>query len=118
MPSPLQYQVTQSHRDSIKRIGEDIFVRRYVGTGTARTRGPDVKTQAVVNGYQPIELVGSIVQGDVKVIALVDTLEALLPLTTNDILVIRGKEFAIKSVDDNTRRVGGVLVALVIHAAG
>jgi hypothetical protein len=69
-------------------------------------------------GYQPKELIGAIVQGDRKVIALIDALGALLPLTTTDKLVIRGREVAIKAVDDNTRRIGGTLIALEIQAAG
>lgn len=101
----------------IAAVGETIHVRRYTGTGPTRTY-VDAATTARVTGYAPRELVGGIVQGDRKVIALVDTLGAVLPLTTSDKLVIRGREVAIKAVDDNTRRIGGVLIALEIQAAG
>lgn len=105
------------HRDWLNEIGEDIVVRRYSGAGPTRAN-TDVTTRARVMGYQPQDLVGSIVQGDRRVIALADSLGVLLPLTTADKLVIRGREVAIKSVDDNTRRIAGVLVALEIQAAG
>jgi hypothetical protein len=105
------------HRAFLAEIGEDIVVRRYSGTGPTRT-ATDVTTRARVTGYQPRELVGAIVQGDRKVIALADNVAALLPLTTTDKLVIRGHEVAIKAVDDNTRRISGVLIALEIQAAG
>jgi hypothetical protein len=42
----------------------------------------------------------------------------LLPITTNDKIVIRGKELAIKAVDDNTRRIGTTLIALTLQVGG
>lgn len=98
------------HRASLERVGEDIVIRR-IGS-------PDVMTRARVIGYQPKELVGSIVEGDVKIIALVDTLGGCLPLTNNDTVVVRGKPLRIKAVDANTRRIGGTLIALEIQAGG
>lgn len=105
------------HQSFISELGEDVVIRRYTGTGPARV-AIDTATRARVMGYQPKDLVGAIVQGDRRVIALVDTLSAVLPLSTNDKLVIRGREVAIKAVDDNTRRIGGTLIALEITAAG
>lgn len=110
-------QALASHRAFINAIGEPVTVRRYSGVGALRTP-VDTATRARVVGFTPAELVGSIVQGDRKIIMLVDTLAAVLPLTTSDQLVIRGREVSIKAVDDNTRRIGGVLIALEIHAAG
>lgn len=96
-------------RAEIAEIGEDVLIRR---TGES-----DVTVKARVIGYQPKDLIGTIAQGDVKIIALVDALAALLPLTTNDAVVVRGKEMSIKAPpDDNTRRIGGVLIALEIQA--
>lgn len=106
-----------SHRAFINELGEPVIVRRYSGVGALRTP-IDTASRARVVGYTPAQLVGSIVQGDRLVIMLVDTLGAILPLTTNDSLVIRGREVKIKSIDDNTRRVAGVLIALMVHAAG
>ena len=106
-----------SHRRMINEIGEDIAIRRYTGTGTPRPY-TDTTTKARVIGFQPSQLVGPIVQGDRKVIALIDDLSAILPVTTNDKAVVGGKVLAIKAVDDNTRRVGGTLVALELVVGG
>lgn len=106
-----------SHRAFLAELGETVIVRRYSGTGPSRPH-VDTATMARVMGYAPKDLVGSIVQGDRRVIALVDALSAVLPLTTSDKLVIRGREVAIKAVDDNTRRIQGVLIALEIQAEG
>lgn len=68
--------------------------------------------------YSPDQIVGSVTQGDQKVILLTASIVSLLPLTTSDKIVVRGRELAIKAIDDNTRRVGGTLIALEIQAAG
>lgn len=104
-------------RRAINLTGEDIAIRRFTGSGTPRPH-LDTTTRARVVGYAPHELVGTIVQGDRKVIALVDTLTDVLPVTTNDKAVIRGKEVAIKAVDDNTRRIAGTLIALELQVGG
>lgn len=105
------------HRAFLAEIGEDVVVRRYAGTGPSRVPA-DVTVRARVMGYKPAEVVGAVVQGDLLVIALADTLAALLPLKTSDVLVIRGVEKRVMAVDDNTRRVGGTLIALEIQARG
>lgn len=105
------------HRAFLAELGEDVVVRRYAGAGPARVP-TDVTTRARVMGYRAAELVGPIVQGDVKVIALADMLAALLPLRTTDFLVIRGVEKRIMAIDDNTRRIAGTLIALEIQARG
>lgn len=98
-----------SYRRVMNRVGETIYVKRgLVSTAT---------TARVMN-YDPSQLIGPVTQGDRKVIALVDTLTSLLPLTVNDKLIVRGKTLAIKAVDDSTRRVGGTLIALEIQAGG
>jgi hypothetical protein len=99
-----------SHRAMLAEIGEDIIIRR-IGA-------EDITTRARVTGCQPNELVGSIVQGDVKIIALVETLGDRLPLNNNDSVVVRGDTLRIKGVDANTRRIGGILIALEIQAGG
>jgi hypothetical protein len=105
------------HKAFINEIGEDIAIRRFTGTGTPRPY-TDTTVRARVMGYQPKELVGPIVQGDRKVIALVDTLTSLLPITTSDKVVVGGKQLSIKAVDDNTRRIGGTLIALELQVGG
>lgn len=115
------------HRRFLAEVGEDIVIRRYTGTGTPRPK-VEATVRARVMGYEPKELVGTIVQGDRKILALVDpdatvasgmvALSTLLPLNNNDKAVVRGKELAIKAIDDNTRRIAGTLIALEIQAAG
>lgn len=106
-----------SYRRSMARVGEEIAVRRFSGPPASRI-SVDTTVRARITGYEPHEIAGPVVIGDRKVICLVDTLASLLPLTTADRLVIRGKETAIKKVDDSTRRVGGTLIALEIQVGG
>ena len=110
-------QALTQHRMLIGQVGETVYIRRYSGIGQDRTF-VDTPTVARVTGYMPKELVGPIVQGDRKIIALVDSLAAILPVLTSDRVVVRDRVLAIKAVDDNTRRIGGVLIALVIQVAG
>ena len=119
----------------IGKVGQWIAIRRYTGTGPTRTFG-DTLTRAYVRYFASTEMVGTVVQGDLQAIALVDSLTAILPVTTNDRLVTGfygcdnpnepppltsgqitgGKETAIKSAIKRTP--GGTLIALVIHAVG
>lgn len=102
------------------QVGEYITVRRYTGSGTNRPRF-DVQARARVEGYAPSELIGTIQQGDRRIVLYADDLLAAqfaMPVTANDKLVIRGRELAIVAVDDNTRRLQGQLIALEIQARG
>lgn len=120
-------QLRATYLKTIDRIGEDIIVRRYTGTGTNRPK-IDVPCRARVTGYAPRELVGTVQQGDRFVLVLAADVtkpttdsppQAItLPLTPADKVVIRGKEMQILSADDSTRRVGGDLVAIEIQARG
>jgi hypothetical protein len=110
-------QALASLRRQISMNGETVTVRRYSGAGPSRSH-VDTDTMARVAAYRAQDLIGEIVQGDRHVIALVDTLAAVLPLSTFDKIVIRGKECAIKSVDDDTRRIAGVLIGLDIQVEG
>lgn len=110
-------------RDDLAEVGEDIIIRRYSGpAGPGGRSKTDVVARARVVGYQPRELVGGIVQGDRKVIVLVDALGDLLPLvdgaSSNDKVVVRGDELGIIAVDDSTRRIGGTLIALELQVRG
>jgi hypothetical protein len=100
-------QAKLDYAAALTRVGEDVVVRRFTGSGTPRPH-TDTTTRARIVDFLPSELVGPVVQGDRKVIALAEPLAGILPLTTNDKLVVRGKELAIKAVDDNTRRIEGV----------
>lgn len=110
-------QAKADYLAAMERVGENVSIRRFAGAPASRTH-VDTTVRARVVGYQPNEMIGDVVQGDRKVICLIDTLTSLLPITTNDKLVIRGNEVKIKAVDDNTRRIDGTLIALEIQVAG
>lgn len=111
--------------DSVKasyrrNLNETVQVRRYTGTGTNRPRF-DTSARAQVVGFAPHELVGTIVQGDRKAIVYADDLienGLTMPVTTNDKLVVKGKELAIIAADGDTRKIGGVLIAYELQVRG
>lgn len=109
------------YRRQIEASGETVSIRRYHGKGPDRPR-VDTDVRARVVGYEMDEIVGSIQQGDRKVLVLAEDLEAaqfafpVVPLS--DKVVVRGRELTIKAVDDSTRRVQGVLVAYELQAGG
>lgn len=117
------------HRRMITENGSGaVLVRRYAGKGVTRAVVAEASALARVMIYKPEQLVGGIIQGDRKVILLNDptasvaggqvALAAMLPLSSDDKLVIGGGEATIQAVDDQTRRIQGVLVALEIQVRG
>jgi len=121
-------RVLRDYRGAFARIGEPVTIRRYSGKGTARAVSAEAVAVARVTGYEPKDIVGAIQQGDRKVILLNDpgavvptgkaALSMLLPLTSDDRLIIRGREVAILGADDSTRRVAGELVAIELQVRG
>jgi hypothetical protein len=113
----------ESYRRLIGEDGRKVFIRRYTGTGPARTSA-DTPTQAFVRPYGSKELIGAIAQGNQSAIMLVDGLAAILPLRRTDKLVpaaadgtpSKTEEWAIKN--PMKREVGGVLVAYELHTEG
>jgi hypothetical protein len=108
-------------RRLVYRRGEVVGVRRYTGSGVTKpVANADVMARVI--GYQADELVGGIVQGDRRVIMLVeDLIDKQWPagvVTTTDKIIIRGKEIAIMSVDDNTHRDGNECIALELQVRG
>src|SRR5262245_1224085 len=113
-------ETKQSYSENMDAAGETISVRRFTGSGVGRTH-VDTDVRARVTGYQERELVGTIQQGDRKIIMLVDDLIAAgfaVPVTANDKIVLRGTMISIVSVDDSTRRLQGVLIAYELQARG
>ncbi len=108
-------EALRQHTSFINEVGEDTFIRRYSGSPRTPT---DYPARARVVGYSPKDIVGNIQQGDRRVIMLVSSLASILPVTTSDKVVVRGKEITIVAVDDNTRRVGGILIALELQVRG
>jgi hypothetical protein len=124
-------EIKTAYRLNMDVVGEPIILRRYTSTGLNRTK-IDLEIMARVTGYNPNELVGGIQQGDRRIIVLADDLELAVPnsppdspplsiffpIVPSDKVVVRGKEMAIISSDDSTRRVLGVLIAVEIQARG
>lgn len=103
-----------------RTLKETVYIRRYTGVGPTRPFF-DTPMRARVMTYEPQELIGTIQQGDRKCIGFVPDLVDVgfaLPVTSNDKLVVRGRELAIIAVDDNTRRDEGELVALELQVRG
>lgn len=101
-------------------VGETVIIRRYTGAGANRPKY-DAPVRGRVMAYEPRELVGSIVQGDQKLVILAEDLiaaQVALPLVKGDKAVVRGKELNIEAPDANTRRVAGVLTAYDLQVRG
>jgi hypothetical protein len=112
--------VKASYRSMLDEVGESVLIRRYTGTGANRPKF-DAEVRARVMEFKPAELVGTIQQGDRKLIVLADdlaTAQMPLPLRKGDKAVVSGKELNIEGVDDNTRRIAGVLVAIELQVRG
>jgi hypothetical protein len=104
----------------LSRVGEQVTIRRYTGSGLNRPRF-DAEARARVEDYVPSELVGTIQQGDRRVVLYADDLlqsQFAMPVTANDKIIVRGRELSIVAVDDSTRRLQGQLIALEIQARG
>jgi hypothetical protein len=129
-------ELLAQYKTKIAKVGQWIGVRRYIGTGPART-STDTLARAYVVYAPDSALVGGVVQGNLLVLALVDSFAAMVPpVNTNDRLVTRffgcddsnatppltdghvssGKEMAIKSVMEIMP--GGTLIALKMVAVG
>lgn len=111
------------YRDQMDLHGETISIRRYTGIGASRTH-IDRPCRARVMGYTAAELIGSITQGDRKIIVLAEDLEGESPafvITKSDKIydaVRFPNELALMSVDDSTARVGSTLIAYILQARG
>lgn len=109
-----------TYRRMLNMAGETVQIRRYTGAGTSRPRA-DIDVIARVVDYDPEDLVGTIQQGDRKIVVLAEDLIGAgisLPLTIADKVVVRGRELTIFAPDDSTRRVAGVLIAYELQARG
>lgn len=108
----------QARRDYARALGdhgERVGLRRY-GSGAASA--DDLRAR--VRGFTAQELASGLDQGSRKVILLAEDVEAsgFPTLRKNDLLVVRGAEKSIESVDDSTRRIAGVLIAYELTVMG
>jgi hypothetical protein len=109
-----------TYRRMMTLVGETVVIRRYTGTGANRPRF-DAEVIARVTDYEPSELVGTIIQGDRKVIVLAEDLTSAqfpTPIKKGDKVVARGKELNIEAPDDNSRRIQGELIAWELQVRG
>ena len=110
-PTPALYAA------EMERRGEVVSLRRRKPNSIPAAFEPEIDVRAIVTGYAPSELVGGINQGDSRVILLAADVAAggfPLPITSTngiDVVWINGRQRTIKSVDDNTHRIAGVLLA-------
>ena len=110
-----------AYRAALAQNHETVVLRRIAaGNKVLAESGPLL---ARVTGYGPQELVGGIQQGDLRVVLLADDVAASgfpLPLVQAgaDRIVVRGRATTPQAVDDNTRRVAGVLIAYEIRVRG
>lgn len=82
-----------------EELQEPVIVRRYTGAGVNRPRF-DAEVRGKAWGYSAKDLIGTIQQGDQRVLVLVDDLIArgfALPITSSDKVVVKGRELAIVS---------------------
>jgi hypothetical protein len=113
-------EVKATYRQFLDEVGETVSLRRYTGAGASRPSF-DATVKARVTEFAPHELVGGITQGDRKLIVLAqDLFDAQWPVPPKkgDKAIVRGRELNIEGVDDNTRRVSGVLAAYEIVVRG
>ena len=100
-----------------RELKETIGVRRYTGTGATRPRY-DIFIRGKATPYGATELIGTITQGDQKVFLLAEDIIAglmTLPITTNDKVVVKGKELSIVNPAER-KAPDGTLVAYEIQA--
>jgi len=112
--------IKASYARMLADVGEPVAIRRYTGAGANRPYF-DAAVLARVTGYEPKEIVGTIVQGDRKLIVLAQDLidaQFALPVRKGDKAVVRGVELNIEAADDSTRRVGTELIALELQVRG
>jgi hypothetical protein len=108
------------YRRAIRQHGEPVLFRRYFSSGSNRPLF-NAEIRGWVQGYQPRELIGGLVQGDRRVILLAEDVNRAqigLPILTSDKMVVRGRELAVGVVDDSTHRDGTELVAYELKVTG
>jgi len=110
-------QTKSLYRRTLKEV---VYVRRYTGAGANRPFF-DTLVHAKVIGDRPEQLVGTVNQYDYSVVLFVQDLvdaQFPLPITSNDKLVVKGKELAIMFPDNATRWDDGELIAYQLKVKG
>ncbi len=111
-----------SYRRTRDSIGEDVILRRYSGNAASRVAADyPLKAVRVYAEGVPADLIDGLQQRDRTIILMdEDVVSSGFPTPlaeTSDKIVTRdGRELTIKKVDDDTRRIAGVLIAYEIIA--
>jgi hypothetical protein len=111
-------EIKAAYREALQ---QRVTVRRYTGAGANRPRFDAEDIRANARAFGSDELIGGIVQGDTKVILLVEDIIAAqmrLPLTTADKIVTKGRELAIQTTPKERKALDGTLVAYELHCRG
>lgn len=115
------------YRRQITAHGGFVTLRRGAGGP-----GAEVTFIARCTGYSPQEMTGDLQQGDVKVVFLAEDLEAAIAAgdwpalaaggaikaKSVDAVWQDGRKMTVQAVDDQTRRVAGVLIAYELRVQG
>jgi hypothetical protein len=106
------------YRRQIDQHGEAVLLRRVLPAPAAPL---EVQMRTRVLLSTPAELAAGVTTGDRRLLILAEDMEAAgwpSPPVKNDKVVLRGRTLNIQSVDDDKRRVAGVLIAYEIVARG
>ncbi len=101
-------------------LKEPLVVRRYTGSGTARPHF-DTPARGKATPYGADELIGTVQQGDQRVFIFADDLMAngfVLPVTSNDKVVVRGRELQIVANPPERKSPDGTLVVYEAQVRG
>lgn len=119
-------EIKADYRSMMGERGETVTIRRFTGTGGNRPYfEADVK--AVVTGYSPELLAGSLTEATKKAIILAqDLIDAQWGVAagTNrlivetDVIFVRGKSHTILAADDASRRVATEIIAIELQLKG
>ena len=107
---------TDRYSRLLNQYGEPMTIRVFSTGGASRTYTDNASCLGWVRRYQPEELAGTIMQGDVEVIVLASDITT--PPKNEDMVIVRSRNLTIRGVDDNTRRIQGVLIAYSLHCRG
>lgn len=100
-------------------LTDSVSISGKRGIGTAKTYSA-ANVRARIRGYQPRDIVGTIMQGDQEAILLKADLDAQgYPVPERgDRMVCGGITSVVQFCDANTRRVNGTVIAYVCQVRG
>lgn len=107
-----------TYRRMIEAFGETVTLRRLNPSPAAAT---EVTMRARVTGYDPVELVEGVQQGERLVVLMAEDVGSFpvpIEMGGRDRIVIRGTVTTPVAVDDSTRRIGSVLIAYGVRVIG